>query len=84
MDKNTPLWQLTVGEFQQLMQSSIVVPERQEKDVVVGNTELAKRLGVSKKTITNYKVSGRLDGTYKQIGRKIIYDFKKVIEAIKS
>lgn len=84
MDSNTPLWQLTVGEFKQLTRDIITsFNEKKEQDIVIGNSELARRLGLACGTVQNYKRNGYLEGTYKQMGRKVIYDFEKVTEVIK-
>lgn len=83
MSSDTPIWQLTIGEFESLVRNLLNEIKKQEPDNVVGNVELAKKLGVSSNTITNYKKRGLLEGCYMQIGNKIIYDYGKIKKIIK-
>lgn len=54
-------------------------PER----YIRGNNALAKYLGVSPLTVCNWKSKGILDDAIKsEIGRVIIYDTEKVMEAL--
>lgn len=54
---------------------------RDSREVVKGMQNLAKRLGVSKSTINNWKSEGLLENCYEQRKRTIIFDVQKVINA---
>lgn len=81
---NTPIWQLTVGEFLELTEKSFhpmlekaksaQPSNKQEKRLVYGIAGLAKLLSCSMTTAQKYKNSGVFDKAITQIGRKIIID----------
>jgi hypothetical protein len=88
--EETPVWQLTVGQFKELMrpfyERSIEkesISENSSDKILVGIQGLASYLEVSRATAQNYKSSGILDGSYTQIGRTIRFDADLVDEAIK-
>lgn len=83
MDANTPIWQLTVGQFRELLAE--VKPEipEQEPRYVHGLEGLAQLLGCSKRTAQNIKASGKIDKAIYQEGRTIIIDRKLAIELLK-
>lgn len=89
-DYNKPIWQLTIGEFVDLIDSRI--PKKEEvvliSDVsnvkyVHGLAGLANILGCSKNHAGKLKSSGIFDGAIIQNGRKIIIDSEKALELFK-
>ena len=86
-DINKPIWQLTVGEFVELIDSRIPKSESQfvVKNVagsqyVHGLAGLAKILGCSKNHAGKLKSSGIFDEAIIQNGRKIIIDSEKALK----
>nr|DAN51027.1 MAG TPA: Protein of unknown function (DUF3853) [Caudoviricetes sp.] len=86
-DLNTPLWQLTVGEFVELAKSlqdpgrgiTDVTP-RDGKKYVYGLNGLAELFACSKVTAFRIKKSGKINKAIKQIGRKIVIDADLALE----
>ena len=77
VDKATPIWQLTVGEFMEIQElvakpHSAVTPP--EKKYVYGITGIAELFSCSKTTANSIKQSGKIDKAIIQIGRKIAVD----------
>lgn len=88
LSSDTPIWQLTVGQFQELIQQSFVTkeeaqPESKRIEVVQGLTGLATLLGCSKTYACRIKTSGRIDGAIIENGRKPIFDRDKVLELMR-
>ncbi|MCT4047243.1 DUF3853 family protein [Elizabethkingia anophelis] len=86
-DLNTPIWQLTVAELVELLDSGkkdsndqLAVTKEEKKEYVYGISGLAKILGCSKNHAGRLKSSGLLDGAIIQNGRKIIVDKEKALE----
>jgi len=75
IDLDTPLWQLTVGEFLEISNSSAI-----EKKYEYGLKGLAKILGCSISKASEVKSSGVLDEAIIQKGNIIIIDKKKTLE----
>ncbi|KUJ56229.1 MULTISPECIES: DUF3853 family protein [Chryseobacterium] len=75
IDLDTPLWQLTVGEFLEISNSSAI-----EKKYEYGLKGLAKILGCSISKASEVKSSGVLDEAIIQKGNIIIIDKKKALE----
>lgn len=77
VDKATPIWQLTVGEFME-MQEQVTKPQTvitpTEKRYVYGITGIAELFSCSKTTANSIKQSGKIDKAIIQIGRKIAVD----------
>jgi len=77
VDRATPIWQLTVGEFIE-MQEQVIKPQSvismPEKKYVYGITGIAELFGCSKTTANAIKQSGKIDKAIIQIGRKIAVD----------
>lgn len=77
VDKETPIWQLTVGEFIEL-QEEVIRPQtviaQPEKKYVHGIAGIADLFGCSKTTANAIKQSGKIDKAIIQIGRKITVD----------
>lgn len=78
---NTPIWQLTVGEFLELQERFSPAkeaedknPEQEGKKLVYGIKGLAELLSCSTTTAQKIKNSGSIDKAITQFGRKIIID----------
>ncbi|MFV0535957.1 MAG: DUF3853 family protein [Dysgonomonas sp.] len=85
-DLNTPLWQLTIGEFLEL-QKRIAEPAKpkdftsqSDKKYVYGLAGLAKLFGCSTRAASTLKSSGKIDKAIIQDGRKIIIDAELALE----
>lgn len=84
MDMNTPIWQLTVGEFLELSKKtessmSVNVNAIDEK-YVFGLNGIAELFGCSKSTAQTIKNSGKINKAVTQVGRKIVVDAKLALE----
>jgi hypothetical protein len=84
MNDGTPIWQLTVGEFKDLIRTTAVTTLPTEKhaepgEFVYGISGLASLLKVSKTTAQKIKSSGLLDQAITQVGRQTIIDRKKTL-----
>lgn len=84
MNDGTPIWQLTVGEFKDLIRTTAVnnqptVIKSEPGEFVYGISGLANLLKVSKTTAQKIKSSGVLDPAITQVGRQTIIDRKKVL-----
>lgn len=85
MVDSMPLWQLTVGEFRQLLKegnlsSPNVTPVGREKKYVYGIPGIAELFNCSIASANKIKASGRIDKAIIQIGRKIIVDADLALE----
>lgn len=86
MVDSMPLWQLTVGEFRQLLSewgnlsSPNVTPVGREKKYVYGIPGIAELFNCSIASANKIKASGRIDKAIIQIGRKIIVDADLALE----
>lgn len=88
LDKDAPIWTLTVGQFTELMNS--LTPKKEEPDEQVqqidkysyGLSGLAALLRCSKTTAWKIKGSGKIDKAIRQVGRKIIVDNEKALELL--
>ncbi|MCC2590035.1 DUF3853 family protein [Chryseobacterium sp. MFBS3-17] len=89
-DYNKPIWQLTIGEFVEILDSR--KPNIEEKPIiqnligdkyVYGLLGLAKLLGCSKNHAGKLKSKGIFDEAIIQNGRKIIVDAEKALELFK-
>jgi len=77
VDKATPIWQLTVGEFIELQQETIkphTIIAAPEKRFVYGIAGIADLFSCSKTTANAIKQSGKIDRAIVQVGRKIAVD----------
>lgn len=74
INPNTPIWQLTVGEFLELQKKYNSVQKYE-----YGIKGLAKILGCSKSKAFELKKSGILDEAIYQNGKTIIIDRDKVL-----
>lgn len=89
-DRNTPMWQLTLGEFLQELQRVIDNPKQFEmptsekiaenKEYVYGIAGLANLIGCSTSHAARLKGQGIFDEAIIQRGRKIIIDKEKALK----
>ncbi len=78
---NKPLWQLTVGEFVDIIQEHVPQTEpEKEKKYVYGIEGIAEIFNCSRATAQRIKNSGRIDKAISQVGRKITVDVDRAIE----
>ncbi|GIJ96607.1 hypothetical protein CAPN001_11760 [Capnocytophaga stomatis] len=78
---DTPLWQLTVGDFLELMKDAQKSEEvKRQTTYEYGIAGLARALGVSIATANRVKSSGKLNDAIKQTGRQIIVDVERAKE----
>jgi hypothetical protein len=78
-DLNTPLWQLTLGEFLDAVQvikqpSPAKVEDYTDARWVYQIGGIAKLLGCSKCTVHEYRKQGWIEPAIKQLGRNIVCD----------
>lgn len=90
-DFNKPIWQLTIGELVDILDSRATNVERDSKQVtdikttyVYGLSGLASILGCSKNHAGKLKSTGMFDEAIIQNGRKIIIDSEKALELFKN
>lgn len=85
MDLSKPIWQLTVGQFIDLINSNDSNEfNKSTKSIVTGYKGLADFLGCSKAKVAGMIASGMLDEAKIQNGRLIIFDTDKVLEILKN
>lgn len=86
---NTPIWQLTVGEFLELQarHETAEFPQAKGSELpdryVYGLAGLAALFGCSKRSAMNLKASGKIDKAIIQDGRKIVVDAALALELVK-
>lgn len=86
---DTPIWQLTVGEFIELQKKNVINISNVEhigfpqRNLVYGISGLAKLLNCSNATAQKVKNSGKIDKAYTQVGRQIVFDADLVIDLLK-
>ncbi|MGQ1929027.1 DUF3853 family protein [Ornithobacterium rhinotracheale] len=78
INPNTPIWQLTVGEFLELQKKYNSIQKYE-----YGIKGLAKILGCSRSKAQEIKNSGELDEAIYQNGKTIIIDRDKVFSILK-
>jgi hypothetical protein len=77
VSKDTPIWQLTVGEFLDLQKEFLkpqTVIQQPEKKLVHGLEGIARLFGCSRTTASAIKKSGVIDEAITQVGRTIVVD----------
>lgn len=85
-DLNKPLWQLTVGEFLELMEQipTVTVDNTpKEKRLVYGISGIAQIFNCSMTTANRIKASGKIDRAISQCGRMITIDADLALELMK-
>lgn len=82
IDGNTPIWQLTVSEFMDILKEIQQQPiiQQPEKRFVYGLTGIAKLFGCSRTTASEIKRSGVIDGAITQVGRTIVVDAELALD----
>ena len=86
IDRNTPIWQLTLGDFLQAFQkytepsNKIEIETVEKKEYVYGINGLADLIGCSKTHASRLKSQGLFDEAIIQRGRTIIIDKEKALE----
>lgn len=86
IDLNKPLWQLTVGEFLELMEQipTVTVDNTpKEKRLVYGISGIAQIFNCSMTTANRIKASGKIDRAISQCGRMITIDADLALELMK-
>ena len=85
--EKTPIWQLTVGEFRELLATAgspikeeVTVIDNTSNDIVMGLTGMVQYFGISKTTAQRWKA--RYPEAITQNGRTIICDTKKMLQLI--
>lgn len=86
--KEKPLWQITVAEFMELLQpaevkQSLFDTTNSEKRYVYGLSGLRQLIGCSHVTAQKIKDSGKINGCFSQVGRKLVFDADAVLNALK-
>lgn len=90
IDRNTPMWQLTLGEFLKELRNYTEVskeiehPIKENKEYVYGIPGLAKLIGCSISHAARLKRKGIFDKAIIQRGRKIVIDKKLALELFNS
>ncbi len=90
-DKNKPIWQLTVAEFERIIEDKInnkpvdttAIIDASKKEYVYGITGLAKLLGCSIPQAQRFKSRGIFDDAIFQNGRTIIIEKEKALKLFK-
>lgn len=86
IDRDRPLWQLTVGELLDILQSERPVQKLEktpEKRIVYGLKGIAEIFGCSTSTAQRIKNSGKIKKAITQVGRKIVVDADLALELFK-
>lgn len=86
IDLNKPLWQLTVGEFLELInQTQVTTTDNAptEKRYVYGLAGIAQLFNCSMTTANRIKASGKIDKAISQCGRMITVDADLALELMK-
>jgi len=87
IDKNTPIWQLTVAELIEVMKEALqpqTVIQQPEKRFVHGLEGIAQIFGCSRTTASEIKKSGLIDEAITQVGRTIVVDAELALQLAKS
>lgn len=86
IDLNKPLWQLTVGEFMELInqpRTPLIDNTPKEKRLVYGISGIAQLFNCSMTTANRIKASGKIDKAISQCGRMITIDADLALELMK-
>ena len=77
IDRDRPIWQLTIGELLDILQSERPVQKLEktpEKRIVYGLKGIAEIFGCSTSTAQRIKNNGKIKKAITQVGRKIVVD----------
>jgi hypothetical protein len=83
ISKETPIWQLTIGELMDVMKEELVpkpVVIQPDRKYVYGLAGIADLFKCSRTTASAIKASGRIDKAITQVGRKIIVDAEMALD----
>lgn len=86
IDRDRPIWQLTIGELLDILQSERPVQKLKktpEKRIVYGLKGIAEIFGCSTSTAQRIKNSGKIKKAITQVGRKIVVDADLALELFK-
>ena len=85
LDLNTPLWQLTIGEFLELanITPTVVVEPPKGKVFVYGIAGIAQIFNCSMTTANRIKKNGKINKAISQSGRMITVDVELALELMK-
>ncbi|KAF5077770.1 hypothetical protein DSECCO2_146610 [anaerobic digester metagenome] len=86
IDRDRPIWQLTIGELLDILQSERPVQKLEktpEKRIVYGLKGIAEIFGCSTSTAQRIKNSGKIKKAITQVGRKIVVDADLALELFK-
>lgn len=87
IDLNKPLWQLTVGEFLELLEQRqpIVLKDAEtpKKRLEYGISGIARIFNCSMTTANRIKANGKIDRAISQCGRMIVIDVDLALELMK-
>jgi hypothetical protein len=86
IDRNTPLWQLTVADLMEILKEVQQQPviRQPEKRFVHGLKGIAQIFGCSRTTASEIKKSGLIDEAITQVGRTIVVDAELALQLAKS
>lgn len=90
INDTTPIWQLTVKEFKDLIQETSGAKAEPEKTqpnyeaYTYGIAGLAELIGTSKTTAQRIKSSGAIDKAITQVGRKLIIHKSTALQILKT
>ena len=76
---DTPIWQLTVREFMEIMNSNEQKPVEQKK-YDYGIAGIARTFNCSRSTALRIKNSGKIKKAISQTGRKIVIDVEMALK----
>lgn len=83
MNPDLPIWQLTVGQFRELLKENAAT-EITEKKIVTGYQGLADFLGCGRSKVYELVASDEIKDATIRHGRKIMFDTEKVLEILKN
>jgi hypothetical protein len=85
MNNDTPIWQLTVGEFMDLLHTKkevqVDVKDYTDSKYVFGISGIARLFGCSRATAQGYKKEKWMQPAISQNGRKIVVNSELALKA---
>lgn len=82
-----PIWQMTGRQFIDLLSYNTApqqeVSQSVAKQYVYGLSGLRQLIGCSHVTAQKIKNSGKINGCFSQVGRKLVFDADAVLNALK-
>lgn len=86
ISKDTPIWQLTVGQFKELLKSTtnvVIKKEEEKKKIYYGLDGLAEVLGCGRTKASQIKNSGVIDDAITQYGGNFAIDGELALKLLK-